>query len=90
MSVRRRGIALQILGLLAEKNFPGLTRGEIRTALELPPDVEITMRVRELRTEMYGAFDVRVEKISKTEFTYWLPPRERARAKAILAKLEAA
>ena len=77
----RVGIALRILELLAGVNFPGLTRGEIRARLGLPPDCEVTARVRELRDyASYGKFDVRVEHISKKEFTYWLPPAERRRA----------
>lgn len=91
MPERRHGIALQILGLLAEVNFPGLTRGEIRNRLNLPADTEITARIRELRDyASYGKFDVRVEKVSQKEFTYWLPPQERTRAKTFLAQWSAA
>lgn len=86
MAEKRIGLALRILGILADTNFPGLTRGEIRDRLGVPPDTEITARVRELRDyASYGEFDVRVEHIAKKEFTYWLPPRERERAKNFLA-----
>jgi len=80
------GIAMRILALLAETNFPGLTRGEIRSRLDLPPDTEVTSRIRELRDRAtYGNFNVRVEHISKKEFTYYLLPDERRRAKDFLA-----
>jgi len=83
---KRPGLALQILGILAETNFPGLTRGEIRDRLGVPPDCEITARCRELRDyASYGNFDVRVEHVNGKVFTYWLPPKERERAKNFLA-----
>ena len=88
---KRVGIALRILALLAEQNFPGLTRGELRNRLNVPADTEITARIRELRDlASYGLFDVRVEHISKKEFTYWLPPQERERAKRFLENRRAA
>lgn len=90
MAEPRMGIALRILAVLAEENFPGLTRGEIRNRLGVPPDTEVTSRIRELRDyEGYGGFDVRVEHITKKEFTYWLPQQERIRAKNFLAALNA-
>jgi hypothetical protein len=74
------GIAIRILGLLATTNFPGLTRGEIRNALGLPSDTEITARVRELRRwASYGNFDVRVDQ-SGREYRYYMLPGERRRA----------
>jgi hypothetical protein len=87
----RRGLSLQILAILADVQFPGLTRGEIRARLQVPADTEITARIRELRDrESYGAFDVRVEKIRAKEFTYYLLPNERRRAKEFLANWKAA
>jgi hypothetical protein len=87
----RRGIALQILDLLSKTNFPGLTRGEIRTALDLPEDTEITARVRELRDHVsYGNFDIRKECISKTVVRYYMLDDERRRAKIFLAVRTAA
>lgn len=86
----RLGLALRVLELLADVNFPGLTRGEIRNRLGVPADTEITARIRELRDyASYGSFDVRVEKIKAKEFTYWLPPQERIRAKNFLAEWKA-
>jgi hypothetical protein len=77
------GTTKLIIALLAEQGaYPGLTRGEIRDALGLPADKEITARIREARKEGYGGFDVRTEIISKSVVTYWLPIRERARAAA--------
>lgn len=86
MAESRIGIALQILRLLAEVNFPGLTRGEIRNRLGLPADTEITARIRELRDKaIYGNFDIRVEHIASKEFAYYLLGPERTRAKNFLA-----
>lgn len=91
MADRPIGIALQILGVLAETPFPGLTRGEIRTALRLPSDTEITARVRELRDYVsYGEFDVRVERSTGREYRYHLLYRERLRAQRFLARKVAA
>jgi hypothetical protein len=88
---QRTGIAIRILAILAEENFPGLTRGELRDRLGVPPDTEITARIRELRDyASYGEFDVRVEKITGKIHTYWLPPQERVRAKNFLAQWRAA
>lgn len=81
---KRMGIALRILSLLAESEFPGMTRGEIRKRLGVPSDTEITARCRELRRRVsYGQFKVRVE--TGEDYRYWLPYKERKRAKAFLA-----
>lgn len=91
MADRRPGIALQVLSVLAETPFPGLTRGEIRTKLGLPVDTEVTARCRELRDYVsYGEFDVRVEHSEGREFRYWIPYRERLRAQRFLARKAAA
>lgn len=80
------GYTLQIIGLLSEKGaLPGLTRGEIRDALGLPLDVEVTARIREAATPTYGAFKIRCMRISATEWRYWLGSKERARARAFFA-----
>jgi hypothetical protein len=77
------GTTKLIIALLAEQGaYPGLTRGEIRDALGLPADKEITARCREARKPSYGAFDVRVERMSPSVHCYWLPVKERARAAA--------
>ena len=87
----RMGIAIRILEVLAEESFPGLTRGELRTRLGLPPDTEIGARVRELRDyASYGNFDVRVEHVTKSEVRYYLLGNERERAKTFLARGRAA
>lgn len=81
----RMGLALRILGILAESDYPGLTRGEIRKRLGVPSDTEITARCRELRRRVsYGRFDVRIDR-SDGEYRYHLLVRERHRAKAFLA-----
>ena len=91
MSNERMGLALRILGVLAEVEVPGLTRGEIRTKLGVPADTEVTARIRELRNyASYGQFDVRVAQVGRKEFTYWLVPAERERAKQFLAQWRAA
>ena len=86
----RLGLALQILELLAEEGaFPGLTRGELRRKLGAAADKEITARCRELRDyPSYGGFNVRVEQSGK-EWRYWLPYRERRRARAFIAAWKA-
>jgi hypothetical protein len=91
VAAQRSGLAIRILAILAEENFPGLTRGELRDRLGVPPDTEITARLRELRDyASYGNFDVRVEHKGGKAYSYWLPPRERWRAKAFLQQWRAA
>lgn len=76
---QRVSIAIRALALLARSNEP-LTRGEVRTALGLPPDVAIDSRLRELRKPAYGAFDLRVEHHGN-EYRYFLPAEECVRAR---------
>lgn len=81
---KRRGLAIQILAILAETNFPGKSRGELRTILGVPPDTEICSRLRELRDhDSYGGFAVITEQEGAT-WRYWMGPSERQRAKAFL------
>ena len=78
-----RSITRRILGYLAEHGgLPGKTKGDIREALNLPPDTEITARIRDARKASYGAFDVRCHTV-EGEYRYWLPIGERERAKAL-------
>lgn len=77
-----------VVALLAEHGaLPGLTRGEIRTKLGWPEDIEVTARIREAEhNPSYGALDIRCMQISKTEFRYWMTAKERRRAAALVAK----
>lgn len=86
----RLGLALQLLELLADDGaFPGLTRGEMRRKIGAAADREITARVRELRDYPgYGGFIVKVNQSGK-EWRYWLPYRERLRARRFLATWKA-
>ena len=77
-----------VVALLSEHGaLPGLTRGEIRTKLGWPEDIEVTARVREAENNpSYGALDVRCMQITRSEWRYWLPARERKRAAALVEK----
>jgi hypothetical protein len=75
-----RHITRAVIDLLATSGgFPGLTRMEIRHALDLPADTEIPARVRESRQGRYGSFDVRCH-IHEGQYRYWMPVAERERA----------
>ncbi|HXG59172.1 MAG TPA: hypothetical protein VNL91_09125 [Thermoanaerobaculia bacterium] len=75
-----------VIAYLSEHgHFPGKSRAQINEALGWHPATEVTARIREARTPAYGAFDIRVEQFSKKEFTYWMPPKERERAKQLVA-----
>lgn len=87
---RRVGITIQVLALLSETSFPGLTRGEIRTALGLAEDTEITARIRELRdypsySPKGKGWNVRVDQTGK-EWRYYLIAADRRRAKLFVAQ----
>jgi hypothetical protein len=84
----RNGIALRILWALATGPATGMTRGELRTQLGLPLDTEVCARIRELRKLIYGAFDVRVTHLTRTEYRYWLSLEDRARAMRFVSNLE--
>lgn len=77
-----------VVAYLAEYGaLPGVTRGDIRNALGLPDDAEVTARIRESRTsDYYGRLDVRCMQISKTVFKYWMPRRELKRARSIVSR----
>ena len=79
-----RSITHRIIAYLAEHgDFPGKSKGDIRSALNLPPDTEVTARIRDARKESYGAFDVRCI-THEGQYVYWLPFGERERAKAYI------
>jgi hypothetical protein len=81
MTQRRIALTVQVIAYMAEYGaLPGKTRGEIRDALGLPPDIEITARLREATTSRYGAFDIRCMQITKSEYRYWMTEQERQRA----------
>ena len=65
---------------------PGLTRGEIRRAANLPEDTEVTRPCRDLRKEPYG-LDIHCDEYNENEqrvWRYWLPVVELYRARQIL------
>lgn len=80
----RMGQAIRILSVLSDVTLPGLTRGEIRRRIGAAEDTAIDSRIRELREDRYGAFNVRVDQ-SGHEWRYHMLARERARAKRFLA-----
>jgi hypothetical protein len=80
--MRKPGLAIQIRNYLAKHGaFPGKTRGEIRDALGLPPDTEVTARLRELRDRLsYGNFRILVFHDKENVYRYWMTGDERQRA----------
>jgi hypothetical protein len=84
------GRTKRVVIYLAEHGaLPGKTRMEIRRALGLPADAEITMRIREARTPEYGKLRIECMQISKTEFRYWLPQSQLEKARKLAAKWKA-
>jgi hypothetical protein len=70
-SINRR-----IRGLFRENPMVALTKLVIRYSLRLPPDTEITARIREIRNDARDPMDIRCERVKRPggvlyHYTFW-------------------